>query len=69
MQEATVVDRVRSMLEQRGTACPLHVVTQLCPDLNWNQVFLALELLKRTGQIDVTLDARRGYRVRIHRQR
>ncbi len=54
MSEAAIVDRVRSVLEERGTACSLDDVTQLCPDLTWNQVFLAIDFLSRTGQADVT---------------
>jgi hypothetical protein len=35
----------------------------LCPELTWNQVFLAVDYLSRTGQIRVTLDSGRTYRV------
>lgn len=61
MGEAAIVDRVRSVLEECGTACSLDEVTQLCPDLTWNQVFLAIDFLSRTGQADVILDPRRVY--------
>lgn len=67
MTEADIVDRVRSVLDERGTACSLDDVTQLCPDLTWNQVFLAVDLLSRTGHADVTLDPRRVYWVRSRR--
>jgi hypothetical protein len=67
MGEAGIVDRVRSVLEERDTACSLDDVTQLCPDLTWNQVFLAVDFLSRTGQADVTLDTRRVYWVRSRR--
>jgi hypothetical protein len=67
MGEAGIVDRVRSVLEDRGTACSLDDVTQLCPDLTWNQVFLAIDFLSRTGQADVILDPKRVYWVQTRR--
>lgn len=67
MSEAGIVGRVRSVLDERGTACSLDDVTQLCPDLTWNQVFLAIDFLSRTGQADVTLDLRRVYWVQTRR--
>lgn len=67
MGEAGIVDRVRSVLEDRGTACSLDDVTQLCPDLTWNQVFLAIDFLSRTGQADVILDPRRVHWVQTRR--
>jgi hypothetical protein len=38
-------------------------VVGLCPELTWNQVFLAIDYLSRTGQICVTIDPGRTYRV------
>lgn len=67
MSEAGIVDRVRSLLEELGTACSMDDVTQLCLDLTWNQVFLAIDFLSRTGQADVTSDPRRVYWVRSRR--
>lgn len=67
MSETGIVDRVRSVLEEQGTACSLDDVTQLCPDLTWNQVFLAVDFLSRTGQADVILDPRRVYWVQTRR--
>ena len=67
MSEAGIVNRVRSVLEDRGTACSLDDVTQLCPDLTWNQVFLAIDFLSRTGQADVILDPKRVYWVQTRR--
>jgi len=53
---AAHIDQVRERLEQRGTACPLEEVMELCPELTWNQVFLAIDYLSRTGQVRVMLD-------------
>lgn len=54
-------DRIRTALEQLGTECPLEEVADLCPDLTWNQVFLAIDHLSRIGQVRVKLDASKIY--------
>lgn len=61
------IDQVRDRLEQRGTACPLEEVMELCPELTWNQVFLAIDHLSRTGQIRVTMDGSKTYTVQVYR--
>jgi hypothetical protein len=58
------VDCVQSALERLGSECPLEEVVGLCPELTWNQVFLAVDYLSRTGQIRVTMEPGRTYRVR-----
>jgi hypothetical protein len=63
MAVSTIISRVHSALEDLGTDCPMEEVMGLCPDLTWNQVFLAIDYLSRTGQIRVTLDSGRTYRV------
>ena len=64
---ATHIDQVRERLEQRGTACPLEEVMGLCPELTWNQVFLAIDYLSRTGQVRVTMDVGKTYTVEAYR--
>ena len=64
---ATHIDQVRERLEQRGTACPLEEVMELCPQLTWNQVFLAIDHLSRTGQVRVTMDVGKTYTVEAYR--
>lgn len=64
---ATHIDQVRDRLEQLGTACPLEEVMDLCPDLTWNQVFLAIDYLSRTGHIRVTMDRGKTYQVQAYR--
>jgi|GEM_PF-3658556 len=66
MTMAIPSDRIRTTLEQLGTECPLEEVVDLCPDVTWNQVFLAIDHLSRTGQIRVRLDANRTYWVQIY---
>jgi hypothetical protein len=62
-----IADRVQGALENLGADCPMEEVVSLCPELTWNQVFLAIDHLSRTGQVRVTLDAGKIYRVEIHR--
>lgn len=64
MGVVAIVDRVQGALENLGADCPIEEVPGLCPDLSWNQVFLAIDYLSRTGQVRVTLDKGRTYRVK-----
>lgn len=63
MTAVASVDRVQSALERLGSDCPMEEVVALCPELTWNQVFLAVDYLSRTGRICVTVDPGRTYRV------
>ena len=60
---AAIIVRVQSVLEQICTECSMEEVMTLCPELTWNQVFLAIDYLSRAGQVRVTLDGDRTYRV------
>lgn len=64
---AAIIVRVHRALEQRGTDCSMEELSTLCPELTWNQVFLAIDYLSRNGQICVTLDGDRTYRVQARR--
>ena len=64
---AAHIDQVRERLEQRGAACPLEEVMELCPELTWNQVFLAIDYLSRTGQVRVIMDGGKSYTVQAYR--
>ncbi|HEX9871911.1 MAG TPA: hypothetical protein VGC99_25600 [Candidatus Tectomicrobia bacterium] len=66
MGVATIIDRVQGALENLGTECPMEEVVGLCPELTWNQVFLAIDYLSRAGIIRVTLDPGRTYRVQAY---
>lgn len=61
------IDQIRDRLEQLGTACPLEEVMDLCPELTWNQVFLAIDHLSRTGQVRMTRDVSNSYMVQASR--
>ncbi|MDH4155614.1 MAG: hypothetical protein OEV01_17725 [Nitrospira sp.] len=63
---AAIIVRVQAVLEQVGTDCSMEEVVHLCPELTWNQVFLAIDYLSREGQVCVTLDGDRTYRVQAH---
>jgi hypothetical protein len=64
MNAEAIAVRVQEALEDLGTDYPMEDVVRLCPGLTWNQVFLAIDHLSRTGLIRVTLDSTRNYRVR-----
>lgn len=53
---AAIIVRVHRALEQLGTDCSMAEVETLCPELTWNQVFLAIDDLSRAGQVRVTRD-------------
>ena len=53
--------RIQTTLVQLGTECPLEEVMNFCPEITWNQLFLAIDHLSRAGQIRIRLDADRTY--------
>lgn len=64
MRVSVMIDRVYQALASTGVDCSMEDVPALCPDLTWNQIFLAVDYLSRTGDVHVTPDAGRTYRVR-----
>lgn len=66
MTLAAIIVRVHGALEQLGTDCSMEEVVTLCPELTWNQVFLAIDNLSRSGQIRVMLAGDRTYRVQAY---
>lgn len=65
METATLMNRVKATLEQVGTACALEEMMDRCPDVTWNQMFLAIDDLSRRGEVRVTMEADRTYRVQV----
>lgn len=63
MKVEATIRQVYDALEQLGTDCPLEEVVALCPHLTWNEVFLAVDYLSRSGEIRITVDDGRTYRV------
>ena len=66
MQVSAIIDRVYEALEQFGDTCSMEEVVGLCPDLTWNQVYLAIDYLNKTGKVSVTMDPDRTYTVRAY---
>jgi hypothetical protein len=60
---AAIIVRVHHALEKRGTECSMEEVLALCPELTWSQVFISIDYLSRAGQVCVTLDGDRTYRL------
>lgn len=59
--DQTHIDRVLTALQQQGMRYPLGEVVGLCPDLSWDQVFLAIDCLTRNGQVCLMLDPNRAW--------
>ncbi|MDF0676030.1 MAG: hypothetical protein P0120_17110 [Nitrospira sp.] len=66
MELGAAIARVHSALEQLGIDCSMEELVTLCPELTWNQAFLAIDYLSRSGQIRVTRDDDRTYRVQAY---
>lgn len=60
-----MIQEVHDALDKFGAACPMEETVGLCPNLTWNQVFLAIDYLSRTGQVRVIQDQARTYRVQV----
>jgi hypothetical protein len=66
MQFSAIVDRVYDALEQFGSTCSMEEVVGLCPELTWNQMYLAIDYLNKAGKVSVTLDPDRTYTVGVY---
>ncbi|MDF0664736.1 MAG: hypothetical protein P0119_01545 [Nitrospira sp.] len=66
MTLAAIIVRVHCVLEQLGTDCSMEELVTLCPELTWNQVFLAIDYLSRSGQIRMILAGDKTYRVKVY---
>jgi hypothetical protein len=65
-EHTTVEDQVIDLVHQ-VRACDLEEITRLCTNLTWNQVFLAVDGLSRSGEITL-LSRGRGLYTVIFRQ-
>lgn len=61
---AAIIVRVYRALERLDTECSMEELATLCPELMWSHVFLAIDYLRRSGQIHVTLDVDATYKMR-----
>jgi hypothetical protein len=62
---AAIIERVHRALEEYGKDCSMEEVVGLCPDLTWNQVYLAIDYLNKTGVVSVALDPNRTYTIHV----
>ena len=67
MAEHTTVEEQVIDLVHRAQACDLEEITRYCPTLTWNQVFLAVDRLSRSGELRLVSRGRGLYTV-IFRQ-
>ena len=63
-QQGTVADRILEAV-RCAPGCELDGLELRLPDLTWNQVFLAIDRLSRTGQVRVTAKGLGVYTVRL----
>jgi hypothetical protein len=67
-EHTTVEDQVIDIVH-RARACDLEEITRRCSNLTWNQVFLAVDGLSRSGEILLMPRGRGLYTVTFpHRQ-
>lgn len=59
VQNSTIEDRIIQAVTQTP-GCLIEELMLACPDLTWNEVFLAVDHLSRTGRVRLT-SARRGH--------
>lgn len=59
-----VTDRILDQV-QRTHGCDLDTLTRSLSDLSWGQVFLEVDRLSREGQVQITLDPRGCYMIRL----
>lgn len=65
MSMTAIIEDIRARLDSTGHECGIEEVAAKCSNLSWNQVFLAVDLMSRTGQVQLRLDPSRGYRVAL----
>ncbi len=66
MLVSAIIERVHLALEENGKDCSMEEVVGLCPDLTWNQVYLAIDYLNKTGMVRVALDPDRTYTIQVY---
>lgn len=66
MRVSVIIERVHHALQEFGGPCSMEEVVGLCPELTWNQVYLAIDYLNKTGQVRMTLDPDRTYFVQAY---
>ncbi len=57
--------RVQQELKGLRDGCTIETLVGLCPDLTWNQIFLAIDYLSRSGEIRLIRGAGRTYSLQV----
>lgn len=60
--DSRAADRIIAVVS-RSRGCRLDELVFACPDLTWNQIFLAVDGLSRAGQVRLTLEGAGQYTV------
>ena len=63
-QLGTLADRILDAVH-RAPGCQLDELVLSVPDLTWNQVFLEVDRLSRTGQVRVTALRKGTYAIKL----
>jgi len=66
-QLGTVADRIPDAVH-RAPGCQLDELMLSVPELTWNQVFLEVDRLSRTGQVRITAMGKGTYAIRPSNQ-
>ena len=53
------------MVLQTGPTWELDDLVRACPEFTWNQIFLELDRLSRSGEVRMTREPRAGYRITV----
>lgn len=50
---------------RRSPGCQMDDLVERCPDLTWNQVFIEVDKLTRTGRLDLTSRGHGDYKLML----
>jgi len=64
IEQGTITDRILDVVRQVPD-CTLDELTRNCPDLPWNQIFLEVDRLSRSGELRLTSKGVGNYTVRL----
>jgi len=64
MTQETVATRILDVVS-RSPGCLLEDLTRACPDLTWNQIFLEVDHLSRSGQVILTRKGPGAYTIHL----
>ena len=53
------------MVLQTGSRWQLDELVSACPEFTWNQIFLALDEMSRSGEVYITRERHSGYTITV----